>query len=219
MPGFAQDVACQGLVFVILREVEVVFFINVFYLRTPGELINSGGDFALYELHVVVLVLYVAEDFFNEVLQCHHSGCAPEFVDYYCDGAFLGQKTAHHFVCHQSLGGEYHRLEAFAPVASWSEQLAHVDVAEHIVNVLAVDDYLGASRLGEQLAKLCGRGSVDVHGHNLVTWGHAVAQVGGGEVESVVENLHFVLHLGFLLGLLVDGLFDVFVKVAQRDCP
>ena len=142
LAGLAKDVAGEGLVFVVLWEVKVVFFVDVFYFRAPGEFIDARGNLSLDELHVVVLVLYVAEYFLHKVLKCHHARRAAEFVDDYRDGTFLSQEAAHHFVGHEGFGGEHHRLEAFAPMTPRGEQLAHVDVAEHIVDVLAVDDYL-----------------------------------------------------------------------------
>lgn len=64
-----------------------------------------------------------------------------------------------------------------------------------------------------------GSGVVDVNRHNLVARRHAIAQMGGGKIECVMEYLHLVFNLGLLVGLLVDGLLYIVVEIAKRYGP
>ena len=159
----------------------------------------------------------VAEDFLHEVFEGDKAGGAAEFVDDHGDGAFLGQQAAHHGVGHQRFGSVENRMDVLAPVARRVEKLRHMDVAEDVVDVLAVDYDFRAAGRSEEFRQRLAVGVVDVDGHEFVAGRHAVAQVGRREVECVPEYLHLVFYGLFFVLKCVDGFFEIGVEVAHRQ--
>ena len=61
-------------------------------------------------------------------------------------------------------------------------------------------------------------GGLEVYGGDFVARGHALAGLGGLEVECVLEDLDFVLNLA-AVGRLVDGLLYVVVNLLDGEFP
>ena len=167
-----------------------------------------------------MLVLYVAEYLFHKVLKGHKSGGAAKLVNHHRHRAFFAEEPAHHGVGEERLRGIQHLFYLFLPVGRRIEELRHVHISHHIVYVVAVHQYLAASRSREQFRQLLARGLVDVHGYKLVARCHAVAQLGRREVKGIVEYLHLILHLGFRRVVeVVDLCFEIVVYVIYRQHP
>ena len=116
----------------------MVFVVEIFDFYAAGKFVGVGSYGALYKACGVVFVLNVAENLLHEVLEGDHTGGSSELVDDDGYGALFGQEAAHHLVGHEGLRGVDHGFEMFAPVAFGLEQLADVDIAEHVVDILAV---------------------------------------------------------------------------------
>ena len=190
---------------------------QILYLHAARALVNTRLGLAHHHGAFVVLILDISEYFFHKILERHQSGGAPELVNHHGHRAFLGKETAHHLVGQQRLRCEHHRFYMVFPVGLRIKQLTHVDIAQHIVDIVAIHHNLAAAGGCEERRKLFACGGGNVHGHNLVAGLHAVAQMGGGEIKGIMEYLHFRLHRTFLGIHLIYGLLQILVEVADGE--
>ena len=146
-----------------------------------------------------MLVLDVAENLLDQILEGHEPGSAAKLVDHHSHRAFLGEQAAHHRIGQEGLGGIEHLLDVLLPVGRRVEQLGDMDISYHIVYISAIDQYLAAARRGEEVRELLTGGLVDVDSHKLIAGSHAVAQLGRREIECVVEDLHLISRSSILV--------------------
>ena len=94
------------------------------------------------------------------------------------------------------------------PLGSVAEYLKRVDVAHDVVYVVAVHDNLRVAALDELLLQLLDT-AVDAHGVNLSTGHHAIAHADIRELERVLENLHLIVNVLVVLGIVYAGVYQV----------
>ncbi len=97
-----------------------------------------------------MFILYVAEYLLHKIFQSDHAGCAAKLVDNHGKRPFLGKQPTHHLVGHQTLRGKQYGLETLGPIHAGPQEFGHVDVAEHGINIVVIDQNLGTSGGGEQ---------------------------------------------------------------------
>ena len=75
-----------------------------------------------------------------------------------------------------------------------AKHLRTVDIAHDMVNVSLIDYQLTVSAFHEILQQFSRCTRVHIDGMNLRSVNHAVANLGIGEVEGVLKNLHFIAY-------------------------
>ena len=95
-----------------------------------------------------------------------------------------------------------------------------MDIAHHVIDVVAVDHNLGEACLRKLLHEVGARGGVDVDGNDFVARNHALPYLRVLEVDGVAEDFNFVFHLrsvGVVAvhGLLYEGIYLVHGNVRR----
>ena len=165
-----------------------------------------------------MFVLYLAEYFLYQVLQCDDAAGASELVHYYCYGAFLADERTQQFLGVHGLRYDGDVLDAMCPVvvARQPEHFRTVYESGYVVDVPLVDYYLRVATFYEQSLEpvhLC----VFVHCHDLGARHYAVPDLDCAEVQSILEYLHLVLNLLFVVYIVYVALYQV-VEVYLGEC-
>ena len=77
-----------------------------------------------------------------------------------------------------------------------------------MVDILVVDDDLRMTALHETGHQLFHATGI-FHGTDLCTRDHTVANLRFGEVKRILENLHLILYLLIILGILDGWLYEI----------
>ncbi len=115
------------------------FGVKALDFHPSGEFKSVVVDAASEGALVVVFIFNLAENFFHNIFESYQSGSTAKLVDHNSKSLFLGHESAHHLVGEHSLGGVEHRFEALSPVGVGVEEFKHMDVAQHIVDIIVVD--------------------------------------------------------------------------------
>ena len=158
-----------------------------------------------------MLILYFSEYFFDDIFECDDATGASKFIHHDAKALLLLQESVHQFLGSHRFRNERQRPDVLLPVVSIVEELGRVDVTYDIVNIFLIYNNFGVSALYEHLAQIS-ECTVGRHRLNLCTWNHAVAHFSVRKVESILENLHFLVDF-FIIFRLVDALLNEVIEV------
>ena len=206
-----EDQSADGLVLATVGQSEVEELVGLVDLQASREDVVAVGGLLRDIVSVVVLVLDVAEDLLDDVLQRDDARGAAKLIDDDANRLLLTEEDLHEFLCRHGLGDEGHLADMVVPFLAGAEEFEGVDVADDVVDVLLVDEDLGVAALDKLLLQLVGRAVVG-DGIDLRARHHAVADLEVGEVEGILEDLHLVVDLASLRRV-VDGGLDEVVEV------
>ena len=84
-----------------------------------------------------------------------------------------------------------------------------MDVADNVVYIITIDHYLAMAAVYELVLELFHRAVLNVDGINLGSGYHTVTHLGIGKVEGIVKQLHLVLYLRVVLGIVYARLHQI----------
>ena len=137
-----QNQSAYRKIFVRFREFKVESFVHFFYFKTRGQDIFILTDLFTDIRGVIVLVLDISEYLFHQILQRNDAGCTAEFVHNNGNRLFLLHKEFNQLMRRHRFGHNGYFLHIVSPVRRISEHLGRMDIADHIIYVSVIHDYL-----------------------------------------------------------------------------
>src|SRR5262249_29347902 len=164
-------------------------------------------------LFPVVLVLDVAHDLLDEVLERDEPGDGPVLVDHERHVAAALLQLLEERSDLLALGNELHRMQDlpdddWLPLLEQPQRVLHVDEADHVVDVALVGRDAAEAALHDERAHL-GRRRVRVEGEDLRARDHDLAHRHVRELEDAVDELHLALVEDALLAALLHEVLDL----------
>ena len=83
-----------------------------------------------------------------------------------------------------------------------------MDITNDMINIFVVHKYLAMAALDEHLLEFLDGGGI-LHGIDLSTRHHTVANLRLREIEGVLEDLHLLAYLVLIIGIIDTGLHQV----------
>ena len=161
----------------------------------------------------VVLVLDVADDLLDQVLEGHEAAHRAVLVHHHGHVRAPLLQLLQQLADLLRLRHEVHGVEDLADhdglaLLEEAQRVLDVDDADHVVDRVLVHREARVAALDDERADL-GRGRVDVEGEDLGAGHHHLADRRVGELEHAVDDLHLGLLEDPLLAALLDHVLDL----------
>ena len=163
-----------------------------------------------------MLVLNLTEDFLHNVFQRNDSTSTSKLINDHGKRLLLLQEHLHKFAGSHRFGHKRHLLNVLQPFFRLTEHLRGMDIARDVVNILMIDNNLRLSAIHKDGHQVIQR-TVVLYGLNLRSGYHTVAHLSVGKVQSILENLHFLVDIVLILSIINTRLHQI-VEVHFRKC-
>ena len=159
----------------------------------------------------VMFIFYFPEDFFHQIFQRHNARCSAELIHHHSNAFLVTEQLFHQFVGSHCFGDNGNRTYMGCPVIRMFKQLGRVDIANYIINILLVNQYLRQTCLNETGTKLVQRDRLVASNH-FRTRHATVAQTDIGKIQRILKYLHFRIHLR-VIRRIFNALLDEIVQI------